>query len=61
MNKVLKCVMLGPGPDDRDAVVIKHYIDFVHPCYEKLKDKILTRFAHLHSAGKNLKLYWLGE
>lgn len=61
MNKVLKVVLLGPGSFDREAVVIKHYIDLVYPCYEKLKEKILTRFSHLRSAGNNLKFYWLGE
>lgn len=58
MNKNLKVIKLGPGVEDREAFVIKHYIDAVYPCFEKFKLKIFNRFADLEPSNK---LYYIGK
>lgn len=57
-NKNLKVIKLGPGLEDREAYVIKHYIDLVYPCFDKFKSKVFNRFDDLPVS---IKLYWIGK
>lgn len=57
---IIKIVIIGPTAENRETVMIKHWIDPAIPSFEKLKKKMFARYPSLKTINR-VRIFWIGK